>query len=251
MNTALALLEGWYLSWAVRGESEGMGIGGPTATLWGSTARACLPHLLNHAAVIRGLCLRAGDPGGDRAIARAEPLVRFILGCQDPDSGLFTAGWGDVPYCNTGLIHQALTTTALWEYYSVTRDEQVKKTAQKAWQAIIASPYLSWTVVNQVLRATETLIARLKAVGQEPTVGEKQFLQRWGKWALSLQLKRKDAFGAFPQGLADDNIWSFYQGKLIHPPHSFGADPGRRPLPASSTGPGIIRGNSGDTILIF
>ncbi|TET38530.1 MAG: hypothetical protein E3J72_03310 [Planctomycetota bacterium] len=67
--------------------------------------------------------------------------LKFLLSCQDPDTGRFGDAKGE-----SWIYNQALATMAICEAYAVTRDNILKKPAQKAINYIISSqnPGYGW-----------------------------------------------------------------------------------------------------------
>lgn len=215
LEEVLGKLEGWYESWHIRNSDGSEGVGGLVATLWNSSWYTCLPHVLNVTAVVRGLCHRAGDKSGQTTMQRAAALVKFLMNSQDPVSGYFVPAWGDIPYRSTGLIHQTMAAAALWDFYGVAGDEDVKQAATKAYKVL--DKCAGWNVVNQVLRHLETTILMLQVLDESDDEKSRRYLQDTGKRILSLQFHEGKMKGAYPQGWACDNIYSCYQGKCLSP----------------------------------
>lgn len=220
LEKSLSRLEGWYSTWFTNNDDGKSGVGGLIATLWGSSWYACVPHILNVVGTIRGLCYRFDDENGDRALNRAAKLIEFLLKCQDPTTGFFTAGWGDIPYKKTGLIHQTFAIAALWSFFKVTQDTEVRKCAERATK--ILDKCISWNVINQVLRNLETIIIMCESLDLSKNNEHKKYLGKKGKWILSLQFKDGEMKGAFPQALSDETVFSCYQGKCLIPLVSLG-----------------------------
>jgi len=220
LEKSLQRLEGWYSTWFTNNDNGRSGVGGLIATLWGSSWYACIPHIMNIVGVIRGLCYRANDKNGEHAVNRASNLIEFLLRCQDPTTGIFSAGWGDIPFKKTGLIHQTSAVAALWSFFKVTQDPEVRECAEKATKRLDKCD--SWNVINQVLRHLETIILMCESLDLSKNNRYKKYLEEKGKWILSLQFKDREIKGAFPQALSGETVFSCYQGKCLKPLISLG-----------------------------
>lgn len=214
VESVLSKLEGWYTTWYTYNHKGSFGVGGLIATFWNSSWYASIPHILNVVGVIRGLCYRANDREGDQALRRAGNLVEFLLRCQDPTTGLFTAGWGDIPYKKTGLIHQTMAVASLWDYFKVSGENEVREAAEKAESALRCC--ISWNVINQVLRYVDTVDSKAEALGGLLEVDKKRAMLL-GRSIIELQFKTGDTKGAFPQSLAGEDVIAPYQGKCLMP----------------------------------
>jgi len=215
LEKSLQRLEGWYSTWFTNNDNGRSGVGGLIATLWGSSWYACIPHILNTVGVIRGLCYRANDENGEHAVNRASNLIEFLLRCQDPTTGTFLAGWGDIPFKKTGLIHQTFAVTTLLSFFKVTQNAEVRECAERATK--ILDKCDSWNVINQVLRHLETIILMCESLELPKDNKHKKYLEKKGKWILSLQFKDGEMKGAFPQALSGETVFSCYQGKCLIP----------------------------------
>jgi len=218
LAVGLSRLEGWLSTYyCYPGDGRG-GIGGPIATYWASSAYTAGPQIMNVYGVVRGLCCRAGDVGGEAALRRAASLVDYLLQIQDSSTGLFICSGGETPFTPPGLIHQASAVAALWHYAIITGEPEVIAAANRGWQACVTQRSLqsSWIVINQALRACTAAILGMQA-DAITEVEARAIVTRVVTIAADMQYKDEAVAGAIPQSKADDSIIMPYQGKCLEP----------------------------------